>query len=34
MQGAELFDDQEPEVDDGAVGAEEVLPHLSQAHAA
>jgi hypothetical protein len=34
LQRAELFDHQEPEDHDGASGAEKVLPHLPQAHAA
>jgi hypothetical protein len=34
LQRAELFDHQEPEDDDGAAGAEKILPRLPQAHAA
>jgi hypothetical protein len=34
LQRAELFDHQEPEDHDGAVGVEEILPRLPQAHAA
>jgi hypothetical protein len=34
LQRAELFKDQEPQDDDGTVGAEEVLPPLPQAYAA
>jgi hypothetical protein len=34
LQRAELFDDQEPEDDDGAAGIQEILPPLPQAYAA
>jgi hypothetical protein len=34
LQRAELFDYQEPEDDDRAAGAQEILPPLPQAHAA
>jgi hypothetical protein len=34
LQRAELFDDKEPEDDDGTAGVQEILPPLPQAHAA